>query len=50
MRITLKPIGRGNWRTQTLDLVGPWLTPLSFRLGERIPLGGAWFRVVGIAL
>lgn len=41
----LKPKGRGNWRVQTLDFAGPWFTPLSFRVGELVLLGGAWFRV-----
>lgn len=47
MTLTLRPPGRGNWKPVTLIVTGtPHLPPpMYFARGQRIELGGMWFRV-----
>ena len=50
MRLIVKPAGRGNWRTESIDLAGPWVTPMSVRVGQRLDLGGVRFRIAAVLL
>lgn len=48
MTLVLRPRGRGNWATVTLVLTGARATPLTFRVGETLPLGGITFRICAV--
>jgi hypothetical protein len=43
--LTLKPKGRGRWRTVTMQVVGSRAQPLLVKAGELITLGGIVFRI-----
>lgn len=45
--LVLRPIGRGNW-TPTYLVVSGRTSPLLFNVGDRLPFGGAVFRIVRI--
>ena len=45
MTLILRPIGRGNWRTTSLQISGGHALPMEFRVGQRLPLGGVVFRI-----
>lgn len=45
MTVILKPSGRGNWATVTMQIDGRHVTPLSVRVGQLLNLGGIVFRV-----
>lgn len=46
--LTLRPIGRGNWRTVTMKIDGARAAPLLVRVGDKVPVGGIVFRVVRV--
>lgn len=48
MTLTLKPAGRGNWAHVTVTLDGKRATPLLFRVGQTLALGGIVFRICSI--
>lgn len=48
MILTLRPVGRGNWKTLTISVEGSRATPLLVRINDRIPLGGITYRVVAV--
>lgn len=37
MILTLRPVGRGNWKTLTISVEGSRATPLLVRINDRIP-------------
>lgn len=41
----LKPKGKGNWATVTVQIDGRHVTPLSVRVGQLMPIGGIVFRI-----
>jgi hypothetical protein len=43
--LTLKPKGRGNWRTTTVQISGAHQLPFMFSVGQLISLGGVVFRI-----
>lgn len=48
--LTLKPKGRGNWATLSVEILGPQALPLLFRVGETIVLAGAVFRICKVTI
>jgi len=46
--ITLRPVGRGNWKTLTISVEGTRATPLLVRQNDRLHLGGITYRVVSV--
>ena len=46
--LTLKPKGRGNWKTLQLRVSGAHLPALTVRPGDLVTLGGVVFRVCRI--
>ena len=46
--LTLKPKGRGNWRTSTLHIEGAHQLPLLVAVGQLITIGGVVFRICGV--
>lgn len=56
VRLTLRPCGRGNWRTITLDITGRWSEPrgvwsepLVQHPGDVVQVLGRQWRVVEVA-
>ena len=45
MTITLKPRGRGNWKTVVLTVEGERVLPMYFYVGDSITLGGIVYRI-----
>lgn len=45
MTLVLKPAGRGNWSATLVEITGKRASPLLFRVGQLLPLGGVTFRV-----
>lgn len=45
MTIFLRPIGKGNWRRTRMQIDGGHALPMLFRVGQRLNLGGAVFRI-----
>lgn len=43
--LTLRPRGRGNWSTLTMQLDGDRAQPLLFRVGSTVVLAGVTFRI-----
>lgn len=48
MRLTITPIGRGNWRQVVLSIDSRHLQPLLVRPGQRFELGGVMWRIVTV--
>ena len=48
MTITLRPVGRGNWKTITISVEGSRATPMLVRRNDRLTIGGITFRVVSV--
>ncbi len=48
MTVVLKPRGRGNWATVTLQLTGGRAAPLLAKVGDLVPLWGVVYRVVEV--
>ena len=48
MTIILRPVGRGNWSTVTVEVAGTRATPLLVRKNDRLTLGGIIYRVVSV--
>jgi len=45
LTLTLKPIGRGNWRVITMTVTGTRAQPLLVRVGEVLLFGGMSLRI-----
>lgn len=45
MRLTLKPKGRGNWTSITMQIDGDRASPLLIRAGQALTLGGVVWRI-----
>lgn len=43
--LVLKPKGRGNWASTTVELKGPHVQPMLFRVGSTLLLAGVVFRI-----
>jgi hypothetical protein len=47
--LTLKPVGRGNWRAIRIEIAGKYLylprANLAFAKGQTVELGGVNFRI-----
>ena len=48
MMLVLKPLGRGNWASITMQVDGARAAPLLIRVGDRMVLGGVTFRIAGV--
>lgn len=48
--LTLKPKGRGNWKSSTLRIEGAHQLPLLVVVGQTITIGGVVFRICGVTL
>lgn len=51
MTLILRPLGRGAWHTITVTFNGrraPRDAILQFKPGDRFPLGGQVYRIVGV--
>ena len=48
MTLTLKPVGRGNWKTITMTVDGDRASPLLVKLEDTIEIGGITFRVTEV--
>lgn len=49
MTLILRPIGRGNWKSCILEVSGGRAPPpMYFAVGQRLELGGQWFRVAEV--
>jgi hypothetical protein len=48
MILTLRPVGRGNWKTVTIRIEGTRALPLLVSVNDRIPLGGITYRIVKV--
>lgn len=49
MILTLRPIGRGNWKTLTIRVEGTRASPILVSKNDRLQLGGITYRVVSVA-
>lgn len=48
MILTLRPVGRGNWKTLTIRVEGTRASPILVAKNDRIPIGGITYRVVSV--
>jgi len=49
MTLTLKPCGRGNWKTVLLEFKGDReVLPMFFYVGDLIPMGGVTYRIYAV--